>query len=69
MKLVKLNHIQSAEIITEYGFNPLHITHVKPNLVNADETEVKLVDVALALKVQGSCAEVMAKIEAALEAN
>jgi hypothetical protein len=69
MKLVRLNHIQSAEIITEYGFNPAHITHVKPNLVNADETEVKLVDVALALKVQGSCAEVMAKIEAALEAN
>jgi hypothetical protein len=69
MKLVKLNHIQSAEMVTEYGFNPVHITHVKPNLVNADETEVKLVDVALALKVQGSCAEVMAKIEAALVAN
>ncbi len=69
MKLVRLNHVQSAEIVTEYGFNPMHISHVKPNLVNADETEIKLVDVALALKVQGSCAEVMAKIEAALANN
>jgi hypothetical protein len=66
MKLVRLNYVQSAESVTEYGFSPMHISHVKPNLVNPDETEIKLVDVALPLKVQGSCAEVMAKIEAAL---
>ncbi len=66
MKLVRLNFMQSAETIIEYGFNPLQISHVKPNLVNANETEIKLVDVALALKVQGSYAEVMALVEAAL---
>ncbi len=66
MKLVRLNYVQSAEIVTEYGFNPLQISHVKPNLVNVDETEIKLVDVALSLKVQGTYAEVMAAIEAAL---